>query len=83
MSTLELKGDLIETIAKVDNKGLLARLYKVTLEMISEDTEQTDWADKLTEEAKRELQLAIDQSYDESNTVTHAEAVEHFRKWLK
>ena len=44
--------------------------------------EELDWWDELTPEQQVELQLAIDESYDESNWVSEADANVMIQSWL-
>jgi hypothetical protein len=43
---------------------------------------EIDWWDELTPAQQAELQLAIDESYDESNLVSDEEAQAMFQQWL-
>ena len=44
--------------------------------------EELDWWDELTPEQQSELQIAIDESYDESNLVSEEEAQAMIQSWL-
>ena len=43
---------------------------------------EIDWWDELTPEQQAELQLAIDESYDESNWVSEEDAQAMIQSWL-
>jgi len=79
MNALELKGGIIEMIAQVEDKKVLNELYK----LVSEVLFQT-WAAEgtLSPEQEAELDLAIKESRDPSNLVSHEEAMKKMGKWL-
>ncbi len=82
MNALELKGSLHELIAKVNDASLLAELHLLIREFIQQKKEDSDWWDDLTPEQQKELQLAIDESYDEANLVSNEEAQAMIQQWL-
>ena len=81
MNALELKGSIIDTIARVNDLALLDELNQLVHKFIKLK-QGTDWWDELTPEQQKELQLAIEESDDESNLVSEEEANEMIQKWL-
>ncbi len=81
MNTLELKGSIIDTVAKVNDLALLDELNQLVHKFIKLK-QDTDWWDELTPEQQKELQLAIDESDDETNLVSEEDANEMIQKWL-
>ena len=81
MNALELKGSIIDTIARVNDLALLDELNQLVHKFIKLK-QGTDWWDELTPEQQEELQLAIEESDDESNLVSEEEANEMIQKWL-
>jgi hypothetical protein len=81
MNALELKGSIIDTVAKVNDLALLDELNQLVHKFIKLK-QDTDWWDELTSEQQKELQLAIEESEDESNLVSEEEANEMIQKWL-
>lgn len=82
MNALELKGSIVDTIAKVNDLVLLEELNQLVHKFLKLK-QDTDWWDELTPEQQKELQLAIDESYDERNWVSNEDAQAMFQTWLK
>ena len=82
MNTLELKGSIIDIIARVNDLTLLDELNRLVHEFIKQKQKDTDWWDELTPEQQEELQLAIDESYDENNWVSNEDAQAMIQQWL-
>jgi hypothetical protein len=82
MSTLELKGRMYELISKINDEEVLIKLYEMIGEVITQNLEKTDFGDELTEQQQTELELAIQESYDESKLTAHHIVVEKYSKWL-
>ncbi|MCF8247960.1 MAG: hypothetical protein K9J37_22555 [Saprospiraceae bacterium] len=82
MNALELKGSIIDIIARVNDLTLLDELNRIVHEFIKQKQKDTDWWDELTPEQQEELQLAIDESDDEANLVSEEDANEMIQKWL-
>ena len=83
MSALEIKGGILDMISKVKDKELLLKLHQVLSEMIEQNLSKTDFWDELTEEQQKELDAAIEESYDEKNHIPHEEVMKKYQKWLK
>lgn len=83
MSVLELKGGIMELISRLDDEQALANLYKYAAKAVNETAPDADWWDELSADQQKELTLAVDESYDEANLVSHEKAMEKLSKWRK
>ncbi len=82
MSNLELKGGILEMIATIDDRETLFELRKIISEFVGNHLKDSDYWDELSEQEKFELNMAIDESEDESNHVSHSEVIQKYKKWL-
>jgi len=82
MSNLELKGGLLEMIARIDDQESLRELAKIITEYLGNQSQDTDYWEELGVNEKRELDLAISESEDETNLVEHEEVMKKYQKWL-
>ncbi len=82
MSVLELKGELHELIATVQNEELLKKI-KTALKKLTakEAVEAENFA--LTPEQEAELMISLEESYDETKTITFDEFKLQNARWLK
>ncbi|MEO1518027.1 MAG: hypothetical protein AAFV95_23595 [Bacteroidota bacterium] len=71
MSKLELKGGILEMIAKINDQATLEELKELLVKFIGNRIKDTDYWDELGEEEKRELNKAIKESDDEENHIPH------------
>ena len=71
MSTLEIKGGLYEMISKVNDEKLLMKLYELIADIVTQNLSDTDYWDELSDNQKKELENAIQESYDSKNLVEH------------
>lgn len=78
MSTLELKGGIIEMVAGVQNKDLLQDIYKVMAEIITQAT-----IDEVVLNETQEKALAEDiaLSYQSENLIDHEDVLQKMEKW--
>ena len=83
MSTLEIKGGLYDMISKVNDEKLLRELYEVISDIITENMSETDFWDELSEDQQKELEKAIEESYDDNNLIKHETVVNKYKKWLR
>jgi hypothetical protein len=81
MNTLELKGSLLDLIAKANDNTRLARLFEAYNEIFS--TDETDWWDELPVEQQMRLTQSIKESYDPKNLTDHEEMKKKHAKWLR
>lgn len=81
MSTLELKGYLLDLIAEVNEEKVLQRIKNVVVEIVSK--EETDIKSLLSEDQIKDLEVSIDEVEREENLVSHKEVFRKYEKWLK
>ncbi len=82
MSNLELKGGILELIARIDDKETLFELRKIVSEFVGNHLKDSDYWNELSEQEQSELNEAIKESEDESNHVDHNEVMKKYKKWL-
>ncbi len=82
MNVLELKGSIIDLIAHVKDAELLEELNNLIKNAIRKNKEKGDWWDELTTAQQKELDKALEASYDESNWVADEEAQVMIQQWL-
>ena len=79
MNVLEIKGSLHDIISKVEDKNLLLRMFDAFQDIIRfQDTEL-----ELTDDQQKQLEAAIEESYEEANLIDHEEAMKIHARWLK
>ena len=79
MNVLEIKGSLHDIISKVEDKNLLLKMFDAFQDVIR--FQETD-AD-LTPDQQKQLEAAIEESYEEANLIDHEEAMKIHARWLK
>ena len=82
MSNLELKGGILEMIARIDDQESLRELAKIITEFLGNHEQDNDYWEDLSEAEKRELDSAILESEDESNLVDHEDVMKKYERWL-
>ncbi len=82
MSTLELKGGILEMINKVQDKSALERLYRIISEFVFQNLDDTDIWDLLSPQQRAEIEQAFAESLDPNNLVSHEEMMKKYEKWL-
>lgn len=82
MSNLELKGGILEMIARIDDQESLRELAKIITEFLGNHEQDNDYWEELSEAEKRELDSAILESEDESNLVDHEDVMKKYERWL-
>lgn len=80
MSNLELKGGILEMIAKLNDKAALEELKDLVTKFMGNHISDTDYWNELSDNEKAELEIAIKESEDENNYVSHEEVM---KKYLK
>ena len=71
MSTIELKSNLHKIVDKIDNEQLLQTIYDFL--KLSENSQEGQIWKSLTEEQKKEVYLAYQESEDDKNLVAWEE----------
>jgi hypothetical protein len=82
MSNLELKGGILEIIAKINDKATLEELKDLVTKFIGNHVKDTDFWDELSEQERVGLEIAIEESEDDENLLLHEEVMKKYRKWL-
>ncbi len=82
MSKLEIKGSILELIASINDKESLDELKKIINDFVGHRIKDSDYWDELSEKEKKELEMAIEESEDESNHIEHEEVMKKYSKWL-
>lgn len=83
MSVLELKGGILELVSQLEDEQALSNLYKYAAKAVNETAPESDWWDELTQSQQSELTLAVEESYDDANLISHEEAMKKLSKWRK
>lgn len=80
MSNLELKGDILELIAKVNNKQSLKELATIIREFVGNHAQDTDFAEELSAAQLDQLNSAIEESKKEESLLDHKSVMKRFTK---
>ncbi len=83
MNTLEIKGAILELIARLDDKKLLLKAHKKLVKLVDkyEATQEEEF--ELPPYALKELDAAIEAAKDPKNLVSHEEVMKKSKKWSK
>ena len=81
MSNLELKGGIIEMVVSLNDKEALHDLKSLVSRFMGNHIKETDFWDEISENEKKEVEKAIQESEDENNLVEHDEVMEKYQKW--
>lgn len=82
MQKSEIKTSFHNLIDEFKNEKLLESIYEFMVNLKEKENDE-DWWDLLTDEQKTELDIAIKESEDESNWVSHEEVMSSAKEWLK
>lgn len=83
MSSLEIKGGILEMIANIDDVESLEELKKLVTEFVGNRVKSdTDFWDELSETEQAELEQAIAESEDSANHITHNVVIQKYKQWL-
>jgi hypothetical protein len=88
MSVLELKGNLLQLLARLDNEKSLTALYESAKRFVKEEEimdyekEVDGWQD-LSKEQQANLKMAIEESNDPKNLVPHEDVLKMMDAWVK
>ena len=77
MSVLEMKGELHDLLAQVNEESHLEKIRAYMLRLLSVADSKSEY-DGLTEEQYAELLLAIEESEDEENLVSSEEVFKRY-----
>lgn len=76
---MKIKDDFHHLIDTIEDEQLLKSYYQL---LKNNNAEGHLW-NALSEEQKKELLLAYDESFDEANLISHEEVKIQHEKWLK
>ena len=80
MNTLESRRNFHLLIDSIDNENILIKFYELILNKKSEK-ENVLW-NNLTNEQRRELNLAFEESEESKNLISNDELKKKHKKWL-
>lgn len=86
MNVLELKGSIIELIAKIDNSEILSRVHDFLVYLKDnpeeDDDKTTYWWDGLTSKQQADLIASIGETEDPKKWTAHEDVRKMSRQWL-
>ncbi len=82
MSALETKSHIVDLIESIDDDIVLTELKNLVNDFVGHWIKDTDYWDELGTQEKSQLIIAIEESKDESNHVTHIDVMKKYAKWL-
>ena len=83
MNTLELKSDILRMLVTTNDTSLLEAIKVILKKSLSQGrTPEQDWWDELNPEEQAELELAIQESFDEANLVSNEEVFKKYEAWM-
>ncbi len=83
MSNLELKGNILEMIAHINERDILEELKEIITDLMELDNKEDDFWNEIGDFEKNELMAAIEESKHEENLVSHEEVMKKYSKWLE
>ncbi len=88
MSVLELKGNLLQLLARLESEKRLLVLFETAQRFVKEEesdmdyqTEVQGWHD-LSREQQSSLKIAIEESNDPKNLVSHEDVLKMMEQWF-
>lgn len=81
MSTLEIKGNILQLLARIDNLNHLTKLQKIVEDFAEQKNDIEGYAE-LSIAQKDDLLEAIADTYDETQLISHNEVSKKIGKWL-
>ncbi len=84
MSVLELKGNILQLLARLENRNHLAKLQEIAEQFVAEEISihEIEGYNDLSPEQQTDLLEAIGQTYDDSKLIPHDEVIKRFDRWL-
>jgi len=80
MNTIELKKNFHHLIDSIDNENLLINFFDLIKRRYS--TKEGQLWNRLTKQEQEELLLAVEESENSENLISHEEMNEKHKKWL-
>jgi hypothetical protein len=90
MDIAELKSNILDNVARIENESRLEKLYATTVELVQEEKNAAEFEKwdgtttpyNLSPEQETELMLAYEESLDEANLLDY-EGPQMFMEWSK
>ncbi|MEM0992248.1 MAG: hypothetical protein AAF847_06675 [Bacteroidota bacterium] len=82
MNAVKLKSGILEMVISIDDLESLRELKTLVADFVGNHSRDVDYWDEMSEVERTELEVAIEESKDESNHVSHDEVMKKYRKWL-
>jgi hypothetical protein len=82
MSVLELKGELHDMLAQVNEESQLRQVRTLLLNFLTQKNGDKTYPDGLAKEQYEELLLAIEASEDEANLISSEVMFKRYEQWL-
>ncbi len=84
MSVLELKGNILQLLARLENHHHLAKLQELATQFVNEEISDHDIEGYNDLSPKQQIDLleAIAETYDKSKLIPHDEVIKRFDRWL-
>lgn len=84
MNTLDLKNDILRLLAITNDASALETIKDILKKsLLKNRTLEKDWWEELSAEEQIELELAIQESFDETNLVSNEEVFKKYETWIK
>jgi hemerythrin superfamily protein len=80
MNTVEIKKNLHKIIDSIENEAILFNYYKL-LKNHANESEGALWS-RLSKQEQDELLLALEESEESDNLISHADMKKKHAKWL-
>lgn len=77
MSTLEMKGGLLELISSIKDKKVLLKANEIIKDLVKSN--EPDWWDDLPAEIQEKIDKAIVDIEDPANLVSHEEVMKKYK----
>ncbi len=80
MSNLEIKGNINELIAKLNNKESLEELAKIVETFVGNHSVDDDFDNELSDLERQNLEKAIIESKNDDNLIDHETVMKRFKR---
>lgn len=83
MSTTEIKGGILEAVAKINNRDLLLMVQEIVNDCVSREGDIENGWEELPIEIQNEIDKALVDIEDEKNLVSNEEVMKKYKGYLK
>jgi hypothetical protein len=83
MKVLELKGSIVEMVARVQDEESLEQIQAFLNDFLEQYDKDKNAESHLSPEQEAELAVAIEESYQPENWVAHEDVMKRVDQWLK